>query len=187
MAIKQVHAHLKSVGSSELQGWAFERLASDPVSPTDGQIWENTTDKVIKYYDGATALVLVDTTVVTSETVAGLIELATAAEVATGTDAVKAITPATLATALGGLVFPTVYGVALDSAETDVTRVFAGGQTVYTVVHAQGFTNFQSEVKEVSTGDKVIVDISTTDTNTLTVAFNGNSTDNTFNLVLIGS
>lgn len=187
MAVKKVLAHLQALGASELKGWAFERLAADPGVPTNGQIWENTTDGTINFYDGAAVKVLVDTTVVSSETVAGLIELATQAEVDAGTDAVKAVTPATLASALGGLVFPVTYGVDLADAHADVTRVFAGGQTTYTVVHGQGLTNYVASVKEKSSGDEVIVDVSTTDTNTVVISFNGNSTDDTFNLFLVGA
>jgi len=187
MATTQVLTHLQAIGNSELRGWAFERLATDPVTPTPGQIWENTASNELKFYDGTTTHVLVDTTRVSSETVQGLIELATQAEADTGTDAARAITPATLAGVLSGLSFPTVFGVDLNNALGTVTRVFAGGQTTYTVAHAQNLTNFQSEIKEISSGEKVIADVITVDANTVDVKFNGNSTDNTFNLVLIGS
>ncbi len=187
MAEKKVLTHLKSVGNSELRGWAFERLATDPGAPTAGQIWENTTDSVIKFYDGATTKVLVDTTVVSSETVQGLIELATQAEATAGTDAVKAITPATLAGVISGLSIPKTYGVDLNSVEADVTRVFAGGQTTYTVAHNQNISVTVSEVKEISTGEKVIADGKEVDANTFEVSFNGNSTDNTFKLSLVGA
>lgn len=187
MAETKVITHLKAEGLSELRGFAFERIASDPVSPTAGQIWENTTDSSVKFYDGSTTHVLVDTTRVSSETVAGLIELATQAEASAGTDTVRAITPETLAGVISGLSFPTVFGVALNGALGTVTRVFAGGQTTYTIAHAQNFTNFQSEIKEISSGEKVIVDVIAVDANTVDVKFNGNSIDNTFNIVLIGS
>ena len=187
MAETKVLTHLKAIGSSELRGWAFERLATDPVTPTNGQIWENTTDSVIKFYDGTATKVLVDTSVVSSETVAGLIELATQAETDAGTDTTKAITPATLAGYISGLAFSTTYGIDLNGALTEVTRVFAGGQTTYTVVHNQNFTNYVSEVKEISTGEKVIVDVVEINANTVEVVFNGNSTDNTFKLALVGS
>jgi len=187
MAEKQVLTHLKAVGLSELRGWAFERLAADPGAPTAGQIWENTTDKTIKFYDGTVTKVLVDTTVVSSETVAGLIELATQAEATAGTDTTKAITPATLAGVISGISIPKTYGVDLNSLEADVTRVFAGGQTTYTVAHAQNITVTVSEVKEISTGDVVIADLKEVDANTFEVSFNGNSTDNTFKLSLVGA
>jgi len=187
MAEKKVLTHLVSVGSSELRGWAFERLATDPVTPTAGQIWENTTDSVIKFYDGTATKVLVDTTVVSSETVQGLIELATQAEATAGTATDLAITPATLAGVISGLSIPKTYGVDLNSVEADVTRVFAGGQTTYTVVHNQNISVTVSEVKEISTGDVVIADLTEVDANTFEVTFNGNSTDNTFKLSLVGA
>jgi len=187
MATKKVITHLQSIGSSELKGWAFERLATDPGSPTNGQIWENTTDEVIRFYDGTTTKTLVSTALVSSETVAGIIELATSAEAIAGTDTERAITPATLAAVISGLALP-VYTVNLDSAEADVTRVFAGGQTTYTVVHAQNYTSgYVPDVKEISTGESVIADVISVDANTVDVVFNGNSTDNTFKLTLVGS
>ena len=187
MAEQKVFTHLKAEGLSELKGWAFERLAADPGAPTAGQIWENTTSGKIKFYDGANTKVLVDTTVVSSETVAGLIQLATQAEATAGTATGLAITPATLAGVISGLSIPKTYGINLDSAETDVTRVFAGGQTTYTVAHNQNITVTVSEVKEISTGDVVLVDLTEVDANTFEVNFNGNSTDNTFKLSLVGA
>lgn len=187
MAETKVITHLKAIGGSELRGWAFERLATDPVTPTNGQIWENTTDGVIKFYDGTSTKVLVDTSRVSSETVAGLIELATQAETDAGTDDTRAVTPLKLATYISNLGFSTTYGIDLNSTLTEVTRVFAGGQTTYTVVHGQNFTNYVSEVKEIATGEKVIVDIVEIDANTVEVVFNGNNTDNTFKLALTGA
>ena len=189
MAEKKILTHLKSIGNSELRGWAFERLATDPVAPTDGQVWENTADEAIKFYNGTSVVTLLDTggLPIASETVAGIIELATQAEATAGTDDLKAITPLKLKVILDALVIPKVYGINLDSSLTEVTRVFAGGQTVYTVVHAQAVTNYVPSVKEVSTGEEVITDIKKVDTNTIEVSFNGNNTDNTFNLSFVGA
>ena len=147
MAEKKILTHLKSIGNSELRGWAFERLATDPVAPTDGQVWENTADKVIRFYDGTSVKTLLDT----------------------------------------GAAIPKVFGIDLNGALTEVTRAFAGGQTVYTVVHAQNVTNYVPSVKEISTGEEVIADVARVDANTITVGFNGNSTDNTFNLSFVGA
>jgi len=147
MAEKKILTHLKSIGNSELRGWAFERLATDPVAPTDGQIWENTADGVIRFYDGANVKTLLDT----------------------------------------GAAIPKVFGINLNEALAEVTRVFAGGQTVYTVVHAQNVTNYVPSVKEISTGEEVVADVARVDANTITVGFNGNSTDNTFNLSFVGA
>lgn len=143
MAQKKVNSHLVALGLSELRGWAFERLATDPATPTAGQVWENTTDGVIKFYDGTTVKSLSSTT--------------------------------------------KVYGVDLNSAEADVTRVFAGGQTTYTVAHNQNVTNFVPSVKEKSTGEEVITDVIEVDANTIDVKFNGNSTDNTFKISFVGA
>jgi len=189
LAEKKFLTHLKSIGNSELRGWAFERLATDPATPTDGQVWENTADEAIKFYNGTSVVTLLDTggLPIASETVAGIIELATQAEANTGTDDLKAITPLKLKTILDALVIPKVFGIALNDALTEVTRVFGGGQTVYTVVHAQNVTNYVPSVKEISTGEEVIADVIKIDANTIEVSFNGNSTDNTFNLSFVGA
>lgn len=71
-----------------------------PTSPTGGQLWVDTSvdPPVVKVYD-ATAGSWVEVgkqPADASETVKGIIELATQAEVDAGTDAVRAVTPATL-------------------------------------------------------------------------------------------
>lgn len=48
------------LSQNELQNAALQRLASDPSSPVEGQVYYNTTADKIKYYDGA-AWVTVDT------------------------------------------------------------------------------------------------------------------------------
>ena len=37
---------------NEIQNWSLQKLATDPVTPFEGQIWLNTTDKKYKFYDG---------------------------------------------------------------------------------------------------------------------------------------
>jgi len=43
---------------NELQNAVIQKLASDPVSPVEGQFWYNTTSDVLKYYDGASVQTL---------------------------------------------------------------------------------------------------------------------------------
>ena len=51
-------AHL--VGNqNELQNWSQQKLSSDP-TPFEGQVWLNTTDNKLKYYDGTTIHTLAD-------------------------------------------------------------------------------------------------------------------------------
>jgi len=37
---------------NELQNWKYQQLASDPVSPVEGQFWYNTSENRLKHYDG---------------------------------------------------------------------------------------------------------------------------------------
>lgn len=46
---------------NELQNWSQQKLSSDP-SPFNGQIWLNTTENRLKYYDGTTIHVIADLT-----------------------------------------------------------------------------------------------------------------------------
>lgn len=63
MAEIKHEAHL--VGNqNELQNWSQQKLASDP-TPFEGQVWLNTTDNRLKYYDGTTTHVIADLSDVT--------------------------------------------------------------------------------------------------------------------------
>ena len=53
MAKKDFLVHADG-NQNELRNWSFERLGTDPGAPFDGQIWENTTDGRLKWYDGTT-------------------------------------------------------------------------------------------------------------------------------------
>jgi hypothetical protein len=56
---KSVETDLKLNGN-ELQSVSFEKLASDPLAPTAGQYWLNTTSNKAKFFDGAVVHVLTD-------------------------------------------------------------------------------------------------------------------------------
>lgn len=63
MAEIKHEAHL--VGNqNELQNWSQQKLASDP-TPFEGQVWLNTTENRLKYYDGTTTHVIADLSDVT--------------------------------------------------------------------------------------------------------------------------
>ena len=67
--------------------------AAAPGTPKDGQSWFDTNTNTLKIWDGTAWKT---SQPAASETVAGIAELATQAEVTTGTDTVRAVTPATL-------------------------------------------------------------------------------------------
>ena len=52
---------------NQLKNAVADSLASDPVSPVEGQVWYNTTSNELKYYDGAVVKVVADKAWVTSE------------------------------------------------------------------------------------------------------------------------
>jgi len=77
------------------------------------------------------------------------------------------------------------FAVNLADAEASVVRTFAGGETTYAVTH--GFTDLdvQTEVYSQSTGARVITDVIAVSTTVVNVVFNGNSTDNTYRVVIV--
>jgi hypothetical protein len=58
---------------NEIQQAAFHKLATDPTSPAKGQFWYNTTDNVVKYFDGTNIITIAtggDTTTIESSVTA---------------------------------------------------------------------------------------------------------------------
>lgn len=96
----------------------------------------------------------------TSETAAGVIELATQAEVNTGTDTVRAVTPATLAT----------Y-VAAQAAADSFAVTLAATSGAQTVTHNLGTTDVIVQLFDTITGETLFADIVRTSTSVVTVTF----------------
>lgn len=92
-----------------------------------------------------------------SETVKGAIELATQAEVNAGTDAVRAVTPATL------------QGFHENKAHAE--NIGDGAATAIAVTHNLGTKDVIVQIFDNATGDTVFTDVTRTDTNTVTVTF----------------
>lgn len=122
-----------------------------------------------------------------TETSEGIVELATQAEVDAGTDTARVITPATLAGYIASQNLPKKFSVDLDGAgEASVTRVFAGGQTTFTVTHNLNTTDTNVDVKEIASGEQVITEIDNTGANTMDVIFTGNIADDVYRITIIG-
>lgn len=96
----------------------------------------------------------------TSETAAGVIELATQAEVNTGTDTVRAVTPATLATYVAAQ-------AAADSFAVTLTAT-AGAQTV---THNLGTADVMVQLFDTISGETLFADVVRTSTSVVTVTF----------------
>ena len=95
-----------------------------------------------------------------SETAVGVIELATQAEVNAGTDTVRAVTPATLATYIANQ-------AAADSFAYPLTAT-AGSQTI---PHTLGTTDVIVQLFDVLTGETIYADVARTSTSLITVTF----------------
>jgi hypothetical protein len=121
-----------------------------------------------------------------TETIAGVVQLATQVETDAGVDDTKAITPLKLNTWKTNKNIPTRFGVALDSADVNVTRVFAAGETTFTVTHSLGTKDINTSTYRVSNDDEVGASVQASTTNTAVFVFSGNVANNTFRVVIIG-
>ena len=122
-----------------------------------------------------------------TETILGLIKIATQVLADAGSDNTTAITPLTLSTYITNAGITSKFAVDLDGAgEASVVRVFGGGVTTFTVTHNLGTLDTVISVKEIATGEQVMVDITNVSINTVDVALNGNIADDLYNVVIIG-
>lgn len=79
------------------------------------------------------------------------------------------------------------YAVDLDgTGEATVTRTVGGGRTTFAVTHSLGTTDVQTQVREIASGEEVIVDVDTIDGNTIEFIFNGSVADDLYRSVIIG-
>jgi hypothetical protein len=131
-----------------------------------------------------------------TDTTAGVVELATAAETTTGTDTARAVTPAGVAAAIAAipLASETVSGrvelatnaEAIAGTDTDraltaanLAAVLAGNKYVQTfggataniITHNLNTTDVLVQVREVATNDVIGCDIQMTSVNTVTLGF----------------
>ena len=98
-----------------------------PTAPSTGQIWTDTSKAppVVNVWDGTKWVEVGATPADASETVKGIVELATAAETTTGTDTVRAVTPAGLKVELdkqASLASPALTGTPTAPTATSTTN-----------------------------------------------------------------
>lgn len=108
-----------------------------------------------------------------SETVEGTVELATQSEVNTGTDALRVVTPATLASWSGRI-------------RKHSASFGNGSNTQFDFSHNFGTTDVQVEIYKNSDGKTVAADITRTDTNTVRVNVVTAPSSNEYRVVITG-
>jgi len=79
---------------------------------------------------------------------------------------------------------PPTFAVDLDSAESTVSRVFAGGRTTFTVTHSLNTLDINPGVFGLSDGRTVGWRTERTGVNTVEVSRNGNISDGIFRIVI---
>lgn len=116
----------------------------------------------ILFTDTTTAYVLQRNIVAASETTAGIVELATDAETATGTDTARAITPANLSHAMRTNRYARQYTATVATITAD---------TPFTVSHSLALTSKDAFVCNVmsSTGSAISLDVDSVDADSLTL------------------
>jgi hypothetical protein len=117
--------------------------------------------------------------VASSETASGIIELATQTEVDDGTDAVRAVTPATLESKLGlagSLTTPRKY-----------TENLATSVTSYTITHGLATSNVTVSVRDTLTPfHEIEVQVTIPNTSTVVLGFNVAPTAGQYQVTIIG-
>jgi len=122
-----------------------------------------------------------------TETTEGIIQIATQAEVTTGTNDTKAVTPLKLAVELATLpVSLGKYAATLDSADANITRSFSGGVTTWVVTHGLSTSDTVSQIRRVSNDRLIRTEVENTSSATVSVRVNGNKSDGTFRIVIQG-
>ena len=76
------------------------------------------------------------------------------------------------------------FAVDLDSAESSVTRVFAGGRTTFTITHNLGTKDIIGQVKRLSNDRQIGWRIETPTVNTMEASRSGNAANGLFRIVI---
>lgn len=124
---------------------------------------------IVLFTSATTAHIIQRNDVNATETVAGNVELATAAETTAGTDTIRAVTPAGLAAAMTGNLYTRQHSQVLTTVDAN---------TPVTVTHGLALVNRDAFVVNVMAGNAPIsVEIDSLDANSITITSNVALTD----------
>lgn len=130
-----------NLSGNQLLNAGVQQLASDPGTPFEGQVWENTTSKRVKAYLNAAIVTLYDSTTrldqVTAPTAALGLNAQKITGLADGTAATDAATLGQVNAVIAGLDYKASVRAATTAAGTLATS-FANGQTVDAITLATG-------------------------------------------------
>lgn len=152
-------------GSETLQ--IGDMIIAEQTNPTIAAHWTTVNKNIPDIVDASTSA-------------KGIIQIATQAEVDTGTNALKAVTPDTLRG---------TPQLALTGATNISTRKYVEGSDASTVTgvnHGLGTDQVTVEVFESSSGDTVFADVSRVDTNNVNVTFSVAATSDQYTIVVTG-
>ena len=76
------------------------------------------------------------------------------------------------------------FNIDLDSAETSVTRVVAGGRTIWTITHGLNTLDLVAQVFRISNGRTVGLRIERTGLNTIEASKSGTTADGTYRIII---
>lgn len=126
-----------NLGQTELQNALIQRLATDPSSPLEGQIWENSVSHVIKFYNGTSVVTLGASTMdLTAQT--GILK-GNGAAITAATPGTDYLAPTGSAAALTG--FPTFnQNTTGTAAGLSGTPALPNGTTATTQANSDGST-----------------------------------------------
>ena len=176
-----VDSYIVSGATALSAGWLSATDGGSALTPETGKIYVilTTGEYLNKTYrwSGSTYVEISASPAQATESTAGIARIATTAEVTAGSDDTTIVTPAKLAAKINGVTYKQV--------ETNPTLTATGGVCTWTI--STTLTDAIVSVKEIATGDEVIVGV-THGSGTITITMNSasNIASGTLKAVLIG-
>jgi len=178
-----IDAYIVSGATALSAGWLSLTDGGSALTPDTGKIYVVLTDGEYKNktyrWSGTTYVEISASPAQATESTAGIAAIATQAEVTTGTNDTKFVTPLKLATY--------VSGMAKKFAVNNTSLTASGGVCTWSITNSLGTADVGVHVYEVSTGDEVMVS-TTVASGTITVKINSSSNiaADTYRAVVIG-